>query len=145
MKFNFGHGIAVFYIFFIVVLLSFVLKSTTHDNSLVMDNYYEQDLNYQRHYEKIKNGNSVKNQILVKNLSEQQEIYIQFPDNNNISGKLLLFNPSSKYLDIHKKIELDQSGKMTISTENMHVGRWKVKLDWEQNGKLFYIEKEILL
>lgn len=147
MKLHFGHGIAAFYLLFMIVLLTFVVKSTSHDNSLVLDNYYEQDLNYQQHYDKVNNARLVAKYITVTNSEDNGSVVIQFPKNNmvGISGKILLFNPASKALDIEKEITLNHAGMMTIPTANMRPGKWKVKLDWQQKGRAFYTEKEIYL
>jgi hypothetical protein len=44
MKFNWGTGIAIFYIIFVVSLVFQVFKSRQYDHSLVVDNYYEEDI-----------------------------------------------------------------------------------------------------
>ena len=50
---NWGTGIAIFYGTFMVIMITFVIKSRSVDHSLVMDNYYEEDINYQSHMDKL--------------------------------------------------------------------------------------------
>ena len=56
MKINWGTGIAIFYTLFASVLVMVVIKSKQYDHSLVVDNYYEEDLHYQSHFDKLVNS-----------------------------------------------------------------------------------------
>jgi hypothetical protein len=49
MKLNWGTGIAIFYGLFMVIMITFVVMSRNVDHSLVMEDYYEADINYQEH------------------------------------------------------------------------------------------------
>ena len=53
MKINWGTGIFIFYSLFVGALVFQLVKSFQYDNSLVVENYYEKDLNYQEQYNKI--------------------------------------------------------------------------------------------
>ena len=55
MKFNWGTGIAIFLILFIGALIWVLYQSRQVDNSLVSDTYYQEDLMYQKKYEKLEN------------------------------------------------------------------------------------------
>ena len=65
MKLNWGTGIAAFYLLFMVVLLSFVIKSRSYDHSLVTTNYYEQDLKYQQQYDKLANTLALDHPLVI--------------------------------------------------------------------------------
>ncbi len=146
MKFNWGYGIALFYAVFMVVLLFFVFKSTTYDNSLVADDYYEKDLQYQSHYDKMVNSNSLTEEIVIAYNAEASQVELQFPkDMKEVKGTVHFFYPSSKHRDIIKKIKLDENGQMNISTKNLVPGRWKIKLDWEDADKAYFKESEFVL
>jgi nitrogen fixation protein FixH len=146
MKLNWGFGIATFYASFMVILLYFVFKSTTHDNSLVMDNYYEQDLKYQAHYDKVVNTMQLKEQPSFQQNDSAQTLDIQFPQGmSNPEGAVQFFRPSSKYQDITVPLKVNEDGKMTIPTKLLKAGRWKIKMDWESDQKAYYLEKAIEL
>ncbi len=146
MKFNWGTGITLFYACFMAILLFFVVKSTTHDNSLVMENYYEQDLKYQSHFDRIVNANKLKQQITFKQNPTAQNIELKFPEKlKKIKGQIHLFRPSTKNRDVFLEVKIDKEGMMVIPTKNLKSGRWKIKVNWEDDSKEYYTEKDIEL
>ena len=66
MKFNWGTGIFLFYTFFAVTLFFQVYQSTQYDNHLVVDNYYEKDIQYQVQYEKIANSLGLEEKVAIE-------------------------------------------------------------------------------
>ena len=146
MNINWGLGIALFYLTFMVVLLFFVFKSTTYDNSLVMDNYYEQDLRYQEHYDKIVNTQNLEKGVVVNYKAKQQKIEIHFPPvMKDLNGTLHFFHPSTKNKDVTLALQANENGQMTILTDRFASGRWKIKLDWVSNQKAYFKEIELIL
>ncbi len=146
MKFHWGHGIAVFYIAFMFVLLMFVFKSTTYDHTLVMDNYYEQDLKYQQHYDKVANQMALVEGLVIAQNEEAGYIRLAFPaEMHSVEGSILLFRPSASHKDISTTIELDDKNNMLVRTHQLARGRWILKADWVADGVPYYKEMEIVL
>jgi nitrogen fixation protein FixH len=146
MKFNWGHGIALFYITFASVLVVFVIKSTFHDHSLVVENYYEEDLKYQQHYEKLANSKALVNDITINHNSEKEIIIIQFPkEKGDISGSILFYRPSDKSKDLKIEIEVDQDFEQSLPVSKLSSGLWKLKIDWQAGETPFYKEETVIL
>jgi nitrogen fixation protein FixH len=146
MKFNWGHGIALFYIVFATVLVIFVVKSTFHDHSLVVDNYYEEDLNYQKHYEKLANSKALLNDVTIKHDSKSDKVTLQFPKKEgSVAGTIHFYRPSDKGKDFTVEIKLDQNFEQSLPVSELSPGLWKLKVDWEAGGKPFYLEESLVL
>lgn len=146
MKFNWGHGIALVYTVFAGVLVFFVIKSTQHDHSLVVENYYEEDLNYQQHFKKLENSKALINDITINHDPASQNIKIQFPkEQGKIAGTIHFYRPSDKSKDLKVKIELDQNFEQSLPVSQLSSGLWKVKVDWQADGKPFYTEETVVL
>ena len=146
MKFNWGHGIALFYLLFASVLVYFVVKSTSYDHSLVVDNYYEEDMKYQQHYEKLENSHKLKQDVSISHDPVAENISIRFPkEKGAIAGTIHFYRPSDKSLDFTIDIELDQNFEQTLPVSNLSPGLWTLKVDWQANGTLFYKEETIVL
>jgi nitrogen fixation protein FixH len=146
MNFNWGHGIALFYIIFASVLVFFVVKSTYHDHSLVVENYYEEDLNYQQHYDKLANSKALLNDITISHSTTTESIKIQFPkEKGNIAGTIHFYRPSDKTKDFEVKIELDQNFEQSFPVSELSPGLWKLKVNWKAGGTPFYKEETIIL
>ncbi len=146
MKWNWGLGIALFYGSFMAILLFFVIRSTHYVHSLVMDNYYEQDLNYQAHYQKVANANAAAETLAIEYRAEENLLRLAFASQTHSpTGTVVFFRPSDAEQDFTQTLALNADQKMDIPTQNLARGRWKVKVDWAQEGREYYREMEIFL
>ena len=143
-KINWGTGIFIFYTVFAASLFYQVYKSTQYDHSLVVENYYEEDINYQSRYDQIQNSRSLEAGLEIEFKSNEKIIILDFPkDKPNISGEILLYRANNKKLDQHIPIQLNTENKMFIPTDKILMGRWKMEVEWETDGKS-YFDKRVL-
>lgn len=147
MKFNWGTGIALFYIIFAASLVAVVIKSTHYDHSLVVDDYYQKDLDYQQHYEKLANSQALAEDVHIKLTgAEKHEIQLSFPkDMKGIGGQLHFMRPSNKSKDFTLEIKLDEGNELKLPANEMLPGLWKVQVDWKVGGKSYYKEQVLVL
>ena len=137
MKFNWGTGIAIFYVCFMAIMISFVVKSRTYDHSLVVDNYYEEDLQYQTHYDKLINSQSTENSFEFK--QSQNQIELSFPNQlSGSEGRVHFYRPSDSHLDFELPLKLNTENQMIVATKKMQPGRWQMKCNWSVGEKDFY-------
>ncbi|MEL6721330.1 MAG: FixH family protein [Bacteroidota bacterium] len=146
MKFNFGTGIAIFYTIFAATMVYFVFKSTQYDHSLVREDYYKGDLEYQQHYNKLYNTKMLDGEIVVQHQSDKKRLLLSFPEElEKINGNATFFRPSNSGQDIQVALATDENLRQSISTASLQSGRWKIKLDWTSNGKPYYKEIDLVL
>ncbi len=146
MNFNWGHGIALFYIIFASVLIFFVVKSTQYDHSLVVENYYEEDLKYQQHYEKLANSKDLEIDVKINHDPQSESINIQFPkEKGTVAGTIHFYRPSDKSKDLIVKIKLDQNFEQSLPVSKLSPGLWQLKVDWQAGGMPFYKEETLVL
>lgn len=144
MKLNWGTGIALFYGTFVVVLVAVVIKTTTFDNSLVSEQYYADDLNYQQQYNKLANSISLPNDLTVSMQAAAQQVELLFPaEAGQASGEIYFYNPSYKAGDFRVAIQPDSDHRQIISTAELRPGLWRVKVDWQAGGKSYF--KEVVI
>ena len=131
MKFNWGTGIALFYLLFMSTMIYFVYQSTQHDRNLVVDNYYEKDLQYQSHLDKLNNAKNLKIDLKVVQNYEEKYIRFSFPtDFSEVEGEILFYRPSDQSKDFTTKIQLNENNELVVPTSEMLAGGWQVKVDW---------------
>jgi len=140
-KFNWGHGITIFYICFVAAVVTVLIASFSIDHSLVVDDYYAKDLAYQSQYDKAQNSLSTKS-IKINNDEAKGELTIDFANENNVEGSVYFYRPSDKSQDFKVKIE-DKETK--ISTKSLLPGKWIIKVDWTEDGKPFYAEELVYI
>jgi nitrogen fixation protein FixH len=145
MKFNWGTGIAIFYGLFVLVLVIAVIRSTGIDNSLVTDDYYQKDLEYQTQIDKQVNARGLSTDLAIRYSDPDHAVQFSFPkDLGAISGKILFFRPSNAALDFETDIQTDENFELIIPTRELLPGLWKVKVDWSAGGRDFYKEETII-
>ena len=145
MKLNWGTGIAIFYGAFMVIMITFVVLSRDVDHSLVMDNYYEADINYQDHKDKIANSKALKTDLKITKVAGKK-VKFQFPDMSaQISGEVLFYKPDDKSKDFKVTVKTDDSGLFNVNTEDLVPGLWRLKVDWKAGDILYYKEQEFYL
>lgn len=147
MKFNWATGLTLFFMLFIGTLVFVVYQSTQVHDSLVVENYYEEDINYQKHYDKRQNTADLSVKVLVDYNKSNQEILFTFPVDSlsSASGKILLYNPYSEKSDVNYDIKTDANGSFKIPIKDVKSGRWKLKIDWITGSKSYYQEEEIII
>ncbi|MEM6725556.1 MAG: FixH family protein [Bacteroidota bacterium] len=146
MKFNFGTGIALFYILFATMLTVFVIQAKKVNTSLVTKTYYDEDLAYQSHFEKIQNVIDYQAQLELTEDWDTQTIQLQFPANRLPSaGTIQLYRPSDDRHDVRFSIKVNASGVQTIPVGNLTKGLWEIKVDWESADLAFYQETSVYL
>ena len=146
MKISWGTGIAIFYSIFVLVFIALVFKSTTVDNSLVTDEYYKEDLAYQRQFVRLSNTMQLEEDMSIQHNSSNKEIQFSVPASiANAEGDVHFYRPSNSRLDIMEKLDLDAENSWSFPTADLKPGLWKVKVNWEADGKEFYTEKTIVL
>lgn len=138
-NFNWGHGIALFYVLFVGVLLTALISSFGVDHSLVVDDYYKKDLNYQQQFEQMENAMD-SNNAYIKEDKKNNAITIGFLNDSVSEASAQFYRPS----DASKDFEINLENKVnTLSTKSMIPGKWIVKMTWKEGSKKFYLEQDI--
>lgn len=140
MKFNWGHGIALFYILFVSALGFALYKSFGVNHNLVMEDYYKQDIEYQKHFDEV--NNYLKDGSASVEVDQSTKKVVIKILGNKIKGDALFYRPSDKSLDFNVPIV---DNVTDIDIEGLLPGRWKVKVSWDSGNKPYYMEKEIVI
>lgn len=145
-KLNWGTGILIGIIVFVVISISMTVIFMTQDVSLVSDNYYEKSLSYQNEIDKQSRTKSLDEQVKINFNGEV--INILFPSsylNKNISGEIYFYRPSNPKLDFKIPLELNEEGNQWILVKDFEKGFWRIKLNWVMNGNGYYNERAITI
>lgn len=145
MKFNWGTGILLFIIAFLVALFSFIYYTSTLEYDLVEKDYYPRELDYNTHMQKLGNTDSLENKVEIQ-LSDSV-LAITFPDfvrEGTPTGEILLYRPSAGSLDMKYDLMLDDSGRQFIPAGKLKKGKYIVKIDWQFLDKEYYQEQIII-
>lgn len=143
---SWGWKITILYGSFVAMMVTLVVMSSRQDIPMVTEDYYEKDLQYESHIIRVSNSNNLKEDVAVVYNEKTQQITVTFPNEmTDLKGEILCFRPSQEGLDFTLPIENLKENTLTFGTSEMLKGRWKVKIDWEGNGEIYYKEIAIFI
>ncbi|MFC2125363.1 FixH family protein [Bacteroidota bacterium] len=140
---SWGWKILLVFTGFVLFILFLVFKSVQQDFYLVAEDYYKQEIEYQKVIDGMKNARSLGNKFDVNYDIRAQILHLNFPEDHagNIAGEIYFFRPSNSKLDLRVSIRADQQGKMEIKTGSLKRGLWKLKILWTYKSNSYYFEK----
>ncbi len=145
LKINWGTGIVIAMLSFMIFILSFVYKAVAVDeyqHELVSEDYYKDELHYQEEIDKLNNAGRLKQDVTIRN--SNQGVHISFPgdiDKSSIKGTITFQRLSNQKLDFTEDIKLSGGHEQLVSAEKLVSGKWIIKIDWE-TGKNEYLFKD---
>ncbi len=146
IKWNWGTGIVIAMLLFVIFILQFVYRVTfvdKYDHHLVSDDYYKDELFYQKEIDKLNNASKLSENITVRNF--ENGIVIHFPEDKDykkIKGTINFQRPSNNKIDFKKNIDLNEHN-LYIPDSILASGKWNVRIDWQYND-VNYLLKESL-
>lgn len=147
MKFNWGTSIVLAFIGFIAFILYFVISmnfNKKYDHQLVTEDYYKEELEYQKDIDKINNSKALEENITFSKTS--QGLVFKFPQNfdpKKITGKVFLYRPSNEHFDIEIPISLSES-YLLVPDNRLLDGRWNISIEWNYKETSYLYKKSIV-
>lgn len=141
---NWGWRIALFLTLFISFILYMVIYSFGRTNDLVSDDYYNQEIQYQKNIDAQENGLYLAREISIN--SKKDVILIEFPKSFEAKiekGDISFYRPDNAKLDRSFTMELDQDNTQSIHKSEVASGFYKITIQFIQNGELHLINKEM--
>jgi len=140
-KFNWGWKIALLYGGFVCFMLFLGYEASKEKVELVSENYYDEELKYQGHIDRMALTDSlhVKPEWQVSG----NKIAMLFPGSNgkeNISGNIHFYCPADEKRDFTLPFAATPDRLMSISSDKLHHGTYKMQIDWRQGRSDFYTE-----
>lgn len=133
------------YLVFVAGILFFVYKSSRQNEDLVTQDYYGEEIQYQKKIDQTARTNALSDTIVLKMLDGN--LVIHFPSEFNkkkIAGDILLYCPSDENKDLRENFSTnDPVYAMKLPVSNK--GLYRLKLNWVVDGVTYYYEKKLTL
>ena len=146
MKLNWGIGIAIVYIVFVVGTVAVVLFTATVDVNLVTDDYYEKELVFQDQIDKMNRTNALPEQPIISLVDKK--MYLKFPssiDLNLVEGTINFYRPSNNSLDFSVPLKLDETGEQFVESIRLIDGMWRIYVEWNLDDQHFLNHKILMI
>ncbi len=142
-----GKGIFVFYILFMIDMLTLVKATTTANLDLVNEDYYADSEKYQEVIEAQKRTSQLTEKPAIT--ISGQNIVIKLPKNlinQTHKESAIIYSPSSAKEDIQIKPEFNKDGAFEYNTKNLRKGAWDINFVWQDKpGKTYMISQRVNL
>ena len=139
MKLHWGHYIAISFTAFVLLILYMVYRSYQHDNELVSEDYYAQEIEFQSIIDKKANAATLEIDISWK--SVDGGILVTYPAmENKISGEISLMRPSDKSKDLKAEINVNADNRQFLKDESFIPGKYLIYFDWKSGSEEYYTD-----
>lgn len=141
---NWGTGITITFIIAASFILFLVYKTTTVSNEMAEEDYYSHELKFNEQLKAARNAATLSAPIKVT--QDASTVFIELPAeciSQQATGSIWLYRPSSEKNDVHLKFDPADDGKIIIEKEKLLTGIYKLKADWQMNGKEYHQEESI--
>jgi hypothetical protein len=145
-KFNWGTGILITIIVFMIITIGTVVFLMNQDVDLVASDYYNKGIQHQDQIDRVNRTNLMDEAVQIN--SENGFLRLVFPKSfaqKNFNGTIQFYRPSNSKKDFSIPISIDTSAQQIVSTQSLDKGYWTVKLNWTQDSIEYYKESSFVI
>lgn len=146
MKFDWGTGIVITIIIFLIISFAMIFHFINQKVDLVTDNYYEKTLVYQNQIDEAERSREFDKEIKLE-YSDNQLKFV-FPDSGEkgiSNGKVYFYRPSDSNKDFKSDFELNENSELLLDASKIEKGYWKVYLNWMMKGEHYSVERTVMI
>lgn len=141
MRISWGTKIALLYSGFVVMILALVITTFTRKVELVTEDYYQQEVGFQKHLDAARAANALHDPLRIT--ANEQTLTIQFPErfaSQTLNGKVLFYAPTLAAADRNFPLTDISGGQWTVSREKLASVPYEVQVNWTA-GETEYFQK----
>ena len=141
---NWGKSIVLFMLLFMAFILSMVYVAFTKNADLVSEDYYENELNYDKTKQEKVNYVALNSEIEI--FKKPDAIEFVFPEKiaKNVQGTITFFRPDQKKLDRDIELSINENHKQRLDYDNFVEGFYDIIIRWkDKNNVAYYFESSI--
>ena len=141
---NFGNWIVVSFVLFAAFIGTLVVVCLREDISLVSKDYYQEELVYEDQIQRLNNVAALKEKPVISVVDHM--VQVEFSQFNTIEhAELEIFCPSNASMDRKFLVKSSDQPVQFFKLDPLQKGMHRAKLQWEMNGKEFYLEEVIYI
>ena len=144
MKWNWGTGIFLVIVIFLVACAVFFIYSNRMTISFVEDDYYPKELRHEEKLVKMRRVAALNHPFMAT--INNDDLVIQYPldlKDSVLDGTLLIYRPSDETLDLVFPVDPDTALIQRISRQKLVSGRYVIKAEWTVSGTSYYKELDL--
>ncbi len=140
------YGIIAAFILFAGGLATTVTIAVTHPEDLVNENYYENEVQFQRQMDNAARAQQAGATLRCDPAARQMVVALPAAQlTQAFSGAMRLYRPDSPKQDRELALEPRPDGTQILDLSSLAPGPWLLKATWEAGGKGYYLEQKFIV
>lgn len=146
---NWGKAIPLVFILFAGFIGTMVFRMSSQRVDLVRDDYYQDELAYQQHIDRVSNAHNTRpdqsnSAITMTYQSHQQQVVFALPDSLR-KGQITFYRPADRRQDFQVPMLGGHATRQVVSTEKLSKGHWRVQFSWSDGRRDYYKEEQLFI
>jgi hypothetical protein len=141
---NWGKSIVLVFIVFAGFIGTMVVQMSREHIDLVRDDYYQDEIAYQQHIDRVANARRFDPATYINYRSASRQIEVMMPDSLK-EGTLKLYRPADSQQDDQQVLSPGMPALIAVSMKNKPGGLWRAQLSWSDGKREYYTERELIL
>lgn len=141
---NWGKSIVLVFVLFAGFIGTLVYLMTRERIDLVRDDYYQDELTYQQHIDRVRQTVLHSAAIALHYQSHQQQICFCLPDSLR-QATFTFYRPADRQADFRVDIGTRHATRRMVSTTGMAKGHWRVQMNWSDGHHDYYNEADFFI
>lgn len=147
IRWNWGWAAALAYTVFALSTVGFVIFAIAHPAALVSSDYYRQALAHDRRIAAIANADAAGASIgVTMETGAERAAVLHLPaSHHGTSVGTVTWYRADIDADRAVPLAVDREGVQRLTLQGLVPGRWRLKVEWDADGRPFYFERVVTL
>ena len=140
------YGIITAFVLFGIGMTTVVTIAIQHPETLVNENYYENEVQYQTQMDSAARAQKVGAALRYEPATRQMLIALPAAQlAQKLAGTVELYRPNAPDQDRTLALAPLADGTQTVNLAGYATGAWLLKVTWQANGQGYYLEQKIIV
>ncbi|GAB4026749.1 FixH family protein [Spirosoma koreense] len=140
---NWSKAIILVFVLFAGFIGTMVYLMTRQRVDLVSDNYYQNEIDFQQHIDRVANARTNASVAMTYQSDKQQVVFV-LPETLR-KGEITFYRPGDRQQDFRVAIPADHPTRQVIPTQSLARGNWRVQFTWSDGQREYYKEEQVFL
>lgn len=141
---NWGNKIILAFVLFAIFILYMVVRAFQQDAVLVAEDYYVQEINYQKKLERMANLRRTGARAMVD--QKETSIVVTFPRQHQVDGgEIYFYHLSQKIFDTKLPIAIEKENQQVIDKNLLVPGLYHINLLWRVDNEEFFQQEPVYI
>ena len=124
-----------------------VVIAVSNGPELVARDYYDQEIQYQQRINQLKRTHPWSSEIAVDYDAAGGAVMVRVPSAHadTAHGQVMFYRPAQSGLDQVVPLKPDGAGRQSIPANDLEAGLWRVRLEWESEGRTYYADRVLVV